>query len=249
MTTEDTNREYDKTQLRETSHGSMLHRDYSAHFFRYSFVRRFVNKTMSVLDIGCGQDRAISKILNGVENHFDSYVGVDLNKLKPTKNKRLTLYPEFNFVERYRELVEAYPNKFDVVISLESIEHMLKEHGQILLEGAYSLTKPGGTFLISTPCYDGVRMAKNHIHEYTIPELRESIEAAGFQIERRFGTFMDIKHIGKEMPDCRDPVIKEAIRLLRPKLTEYYDNDAISCIFAPLYPDKARNNVWVCRRP
>jgi len=32
-------------------------------------------------------------------------------------------------------------------------------------------------------------------------------------------------------------------------LSDYFDNDAISNIFGPLYPDHARNNLWVCRRP
>jgi hypothetical protein len=32
------------------------------------------------------------------------------------------------------------------------------------------------------------------------------------------------------------------------ELKDYYDNDALACFIAPLYPDMARNNLWVCRK-
>ena len=57
---------------------------------------------------------------------------------------------------------------------------------------------------------------------------------------------MDIKHIGKAESKV---VPKEAIAAVRKGLERYFDNDAISNIFGPLYEDSARNCVWVCRRP
>jgi hypothetical protein len=99
--------------------------------------------------------------------------------------------------------------------------------------------------LLSTPVYDGKRHAANHIHEYTVPELQSYIEKAGYVVERRFGTFMDIKHIGKADPiGCS----KAAVLEVRKALEQYFDNDAISNIFGCLYPDHARNNLWVCRK-
>lgn len=127
---------------------------------------------------------------------------------------------------------------FDIIVHYEVIEHMKVEHGLNMLKGCFALLKPGGAMLMSTPCYDGVRHAANHIHEYTVPELQKMTEKVGFKIEARYGTFMDIKHI-KKSP--YQDVAKE--------LSNYYDNDAISCIFAPLFPDAARNNLWVCRKP
>ena len=242
------NREFDKTQLRESGHGMSMGRDYSAHFFRWSFARRVLKKTDNVVEVGCGQDKPLSKVLNGQINHINSYLGVDLNKLKPSNNKRFRFIDEFNFVERYRELLEYQPEGFDALVTFECIEHMKAEHGHTMLQGCYEILKPGGRMFISTPCYDCRRMAKNHIHEWTIDELREGIERVGFTIDRRFGTFMDIKHIDKELPFGGEAVL-DAIRVLRPQLAEYYDNDAISCIFAPLYPDHARNNLWVCSKP
>jgi SAM-dependent methyltransferase len=239
-------RDYDKTQLHEAGHGQALGRDYSAHFFRWSFARRFIKMTDNVLDIGCGQDRPLSKLLlGGACAKVNHYTGVDLNKLKPSNSQRLTLHGEFNFNERYDELIVDH--RFDVVVHLEVIEHMKVEHGQAMLAACYEVLQPGGVMLMSTPCYDGVRHAANHIHEYTVDELKNYVEAAGFVVERRFGTFMDIKHIGKGTEDLFG--LQAAVAKVREQLSEYYDNDALSCIFAPLYPDAARNNLWVCRKP
>jgi len=237
-------RDYDTTQLHESGHGQSLHRDYSAHFWRWSFARNFIKKSDNVLEIGCGQDQPLSKILTrGATKSCNHYTGVDLNKLKPSKNVCLSFYGEFNFVERYKELLR--PEGWDIVVNYEVIEHMKIEHGINLLKAMYACLKPGGVLLLSTPCYDGVRHAANHIHEYTVPELQKYVEKTGFVVEHRFGTFMDIKHIGKGDSGVNSSHIKS----VRDALSQYFDNDAISCIFAPLYPDHARNNLWVCRKP
>ena len=251
-------RDYDTTQLHESGHGKTLHRDYSAHFFRWSFARRFINPTDNVLEVGCGEDKPLSKILTGgAAARVNTYVGVDMNKLKPSGSQRLTFIGEFNFVERYKEVVKLRPAGFDVVVNYEVIEHMKVEHGAKLLKAMLACLKPGGILLLSTPVYDGKRHAANHIHEYTVPELQKAIEKAGFKIEQRYGTFMDIKHIGKIAPQIMPPInppgtakdFQESVRQVAGALSRYFDNDAISNIFGPLYPDHARNNLWVCRKP
>ncbi len=239
-------REYDTTQLKENHHAKILHRDYSAHFFRWSFARRFITVKDVVLEIGCGEDKPLSKILTrNAGPYVYRYIGVDINPLKPAAHQRLTFLGEFNFVERWQELLKLEPAKFDVVVHLEVIEHMKVTHGAKLLRACYEVLKPGGVMLMSTPCYDGRRHAANHIHEYTVPELQKAVEKAGFMVEQRFGTFMDIKHIGKVAPTGCD---QAAVAAVRKALEAYFDNDAISNIFGPLYPDHARNNLWVCRR-
>lgn len=245
-------RDYDTTQLHEAGHGRTLHRDYSAHFFRWSFARRFVSAKDNVLEVGCGEDKPLSKILTGgAAAHVGHYTGVDLNKLKPSNSQRLEFHGEFNFVERYKELLKKRPEGWDVVVNYEVIEHMKVEHGANLLKAMFACTKPGGVLLLSTPVYDGKRHAANHIHEYTVPELQGYIEKAGYVIERRFGTFMDIKHIGKvepQIPGVDGKKMLDAIKQVRQGLEQYFDNDAISNIFGCLYPDRARNNLWVCRK-
>jgi 2-polyprenyl-3-methyl-5-hydroxy-6-metoxy-1,4-benzoquinol methylase len=258
-------REYDTTQLHESGHGKTLHRDYSAHFWRWSFARRFITAKDNVLEVGCGEDRPLSKILTGgAAPHVNTYVGVDLNKLKTSASQRLAFHGEFNFVEEYKKLLkQPLPNGksvgegFDVVVHYEVIEHMKVQNGAAMLRACFASLRPGGTMLMSTPCYDGKRHAANHIHEYTVPELQKSTEKAGFKVVRRFGTFMDIKHIKKAKPtagaDKQGELfgtdgLSAAVPVVAEALAQYFDSDAISNIFGPLFPDHARNNLWVCRK-
>lgn len=246
-TVERDTRDYDTTQLHEAGHGRTLHRDYTAHAMRWSFARRFVKVTDNVLEVGCGQDKPLSKILTGgAAARVNTYVGVDLNKLKPSGSQRLTFLGEFNFVERYKELIKLQPKGYDVLVTMEVVEHFHSRFMPKFLKGCFDCLKPKGVMLLSTPVYDGVRMAANHINEMDVPTLQKHIEKAGFKIRRRYGTFMDIRHIGKVDTDRAS---KSAILELRKALGEYFDNDMISNVFGPLYPDHSRNNLWVIERP
>lgn len=244
-------RDYDTTQLRESGHGKTLGRDYSAHFFRWSFARRFITTKHNVLEIGCGEDKPLSKILTGgASARVKNYVGVDMNKLKESAAKKLNFIGEFNFVTQHKKLKPHIPDGedgFDVIVHYEVIEHMKVEHGRKMLRNCFDLLKPGGVMLMSTPCYDGVRHAANHIHEYTVPELMKATNQAGFEVTERYGTFMDIKHAKKG--EGLEPDMQKAVKMMWGELANYYDNDALSCFFAPLFPDLARNNLWVCKKP
>ncbi len=246
--------EFDTTQLKLGGHGRTLHRDYSAHFWRWSFARRFITPKDSVLEVGCGEEKPLSKILTGgAAARVDRYVGVDLNKLKPSGSQRLDFYGEFDFTSKYRQIIKTH-GEFDVVVHYEVIEHMSVAHGRKLLKAAFACLKPGGVMLMSTPVYDGKRHAANHIHEYYVDELKKETEKVGFVVERRFGTFMDIRHItkarkGQVIPEGLDRETAMRIGEVAEHLSNYFDNDAISNIFGPLFPDHARNNLWVCRKP
>ena len=245
-------RDYDTTQLHEAGHGRTLHRDYTAHWGRWSFARRFITAKDHVLEIGCGEDKPLSKILTGgAAAHVNTYVGVDLNKLKPSASQRLTFIGEFNFVDRHKELLKMGhairpDGPYDIIVCMEVVEHFHSRFMPKFMKNCFECLKPGGAMLLSTPVYDGVRMAANHISEMDIPTLQKYVEKAGFKVERRWGTFMDIKHIGKADTDrCS----KASIAEVHKALAEYFDNDALSNVFGPLYPDRARNNLWLIRRP
>lgn len=225
-------REYDTTSLTEASHGYKVHRDYAAHFFRWGFVRRHVGNANHVLEIGCGADFPFRKSITYPMHVPARYVGVDLNPLaKAPSRGPWTFHGSFNFNERYAEL----GRDFDTVVSLEVIEHMTRAHGDELLRGAKHCLAPGGRFFLSTPVFDG-HAAANHVHEYTVPELREAVEAAGFVVVRRFGTFINQR-------DVKQVCTPEQWATLQ-GINEYYSTDVSACFLAPLFPDQARNNLW-----
>lgn len=240
-------RKFDQTFLDPNS--DIIHRDYAAHFFRWGFTKdRWIAKERSnVLDVGCGPDKPLFMALfGGIGAHFPAtYTGVDLSAIKPTRHHRTILYPNTNFVEEWKRILKER-GPFHVITNFEVIEHMpVAEGAEMLkafakcLDGSVDQWHPeGGVLLLSTPVYDGKARAKNHIHEYTIPELQAAIEKAGFRVLARYGTFMN-KNDAKR-------VMTPAQREVYMALSAFYSNDVLSTFLAPLHPDHSRNNVWVC---
>jgi len=234
-----TGRKFDKTSLHAHAQGYQVHRDYAAHFFRWGWVtRNFIRPEKRVLDIGCGPDAALVKVLaykaNGIPK---SYLGVDLNRLgsKMPGYRWCEFMSQFNFCADWKKLKPKGP--FDVITCLEVVEHMRMASMRQLLRGALNLLAPGGRLLLSTPVFNGYQ-AKNHINEMTIKTLQTELEHAGWRVLKRYGTFMsdnDRKKVAT--PDQND---------LIERLKEYYSTDVLACFLAPLYPDASRNNMWVC---
>lgn len=234
-------RDFDKTSLKYNQHGAWVHRDYASHFFRWGFAARMIKGGAKVLDIGCGTDQALVRILcykpSGLPKKL---IGVDYARVTPKFNPAwFELKSAFDFTTRWKELKKDGP--FDVITCFEVIEHMQKAHGAKMLKGCYELLTPKtGRLMLSTPVYDKkTGMAQNHIHEYGVDELQKSITKAGLYVEKRFGTFQTVLQAKQTQPEHRRTW--EALR-------SYYSDDVLACFLAPLYPELARNNFWLCQR-
>lgn len=242
--TRETTREFDQTFLDPDS--GIIHRDYIAHAFRWGFAkRRFIeHEKTRVLDVGCGPDKPLFLVLFGGIGGGDggfpaTYTAVDLNKVKPSRHQRTKIYDQTNFFVAWSAILKER-GPFDLITNFEVIEHMPAAKGQELLQLFKKCLAPGGTLLLSTPVYDGKARAKNHIHEYTIPELAAAIKKAGLVVRERYGTFANINDLKK--------VVSPAEREVMDKLRNWFGNDVMANFLAPLYPDVARNNTWVCGR-
>lgn len=248
--TKQAEREFDQTSLRRGGAGRTVHRDYMAHFFRWQYALRvmqdmqkksWLGRKPRVLDVGCGVDLPFMYVMTrNVGTIPASYLGVDMNKVKFSGSpKWAQVEGGFNFSRDWKKLLKKH-GQHDLVINFEVIEHMTVPNGRKLLRGLHGMVKISGVVLLSTPAFSG-KAAANHIHEYTIPELEREIVKAGFEVEQRQGTFMQVPKLKKAMKD-------KAHRQLFSELSRYYHNEALSVIFAPLYADEASNNIWTLRR-
>jgi 2-polyprenyl-3-methyl-5-hydroxy-6-metoxy-1,4-benzoquinol methylase len=262
-------RRFDKTQLKMSGHGRTVHRDYAAHvlrwefaarelpndhpelhpylksiFFKYGWVGRQVKQDMKILDVGCGQEQPLLYVLGkNIQTVPEVYVGVDYNRISKKSNVRWAkVYDEFDFVTNGLKLRDAH-GPFDLAVCFEVIEHMNTKDGALLLERIYECLTDDGKLYLSTPVFNG-SAAANHIHEYTVPELRDALEDTGFTVAERIGTFAskpDILHaIGKAGDVCAMDVYL--------RLEKWFGGDVMSVFMAALYPDASRNNLWVCTK-
>lgn len=254
-------RQFDKTQLRESHHGEMVHRDYLAHSMRWSWAARnseFGIGGKRVLDVGCGQDLPLWKA-TGRSMGFrpELYVGVDLNVLpaipgdSPSVRARTAIYSKTNFTDPavQNRLIREH-GLFNRITNFEVYEHMTPAHGLELLRGFHRCLTDDGFVILSTPVYNGQKMAANHINEPTVQELQDAFSAAGFTVVKRYGTFASVNDLKPAMRAWFadrgfDPA---AFDTLYESLQDYHSNEVLSNFVAPLIPDASRNNVWVARK-
>lgn len=257
-------RRFDKTQLRISGHGRIVHRDYAAHvlrwrfvanqvsylndiFFKYGWTHRQLEAGLSILDIGCGQDQPLLYVIGARKDLVpECYLGIDLNRIMKKSHVRWAeIWDEFDFVNHHERVLAKY-TPFDVAVCFEVIEHMAPADGDKLLAGIFECLRPGGVAYISTPVFNGLAAA-NHIHEHTVSELQMAVERAGFKVEKRIGTFAS-------KPDVKAACAANGEEGKRhwqtyQELEHWFGGDVMSTFLSALYPDSSRNNLWILVKP
>ena len=243
---------FDKTHL-SIANGlktSCIHRDYITHCFRWSFTaNRCGNKPINkskrkILDFGCGKDIPLldTFMSSRLSQCFEKYVGVDLNKISIPSHRQgvfkndkfdCRIYQNTNIMDMTREEL----GEVNTITSFEVFEHCPPEFVAPILTHLHSLNAEDGEFIYSTPLFNG-KAAKNHVNEMTRDCFGWLLEETGHTIIENYGTF------GSQ----RDykPLLTEAELAMVEKLQAYHCPDVLSNFIAPLYPEAARNNLWVC---
>ncbi len=99
-----------------------------------------------VLDIGCGNGSVAARIVKS----GCTIVGIDLSEYGIQIAKEICPAGRFEVLPANAEILENLGEKpFDVVYSLEVIEHLYDPRG--FLAGCFAATRSGGTFVCSTP--------------------------------------------------------------------------------------------------
>jgi len=255
------NREFDKTHLSvdQAEQRGFIHRDYLAHCFRWTHVVKYLGQkqryqTAEILDIGCGKETPLIKTLYTSKMTPPRYTGVDINNIPLTdihdkisaKGCDLSIIGNCNFVEENYFDKNSDPaistvKPFSVITCFEVLEHMHPRHVLPTLKRIHALLQPGGRAFISTPVYNG-KAAANHINEMTYHAMRNLLIEAGFCIEARYGTFAS----QSEYKGRLDYILEApGANKIFDMMSEYYDSNVMSTIFAPLIPSMSRNVMWV----
>lgn len=156
------------------------------HLNRYNFAKNYcIDK--DILDIACGTGYGSY----GISSVANSVVGVDVSE-QAIEFARNNFVRENLAFEKNNCLEIKFEDKFGVVISFETIEHLDKNSRQIFLSLIHKSLKKDGLFIISTPNkrvtspYTVKPLNQFHIMEFTKNQLEEELSEL-FEINSWFG--------------------------------------------------------------
>ena len=227
-----------------------IHRDNIAHCLRWTHVAKWMGnpknrKDCVMLDIGCGKDMPMAKMLMTSRLASDGlvYVGLDYNKLEMPKAFENTKWKPTIIDKVAFPDVQLPHEKYDVVTCFEVLEHVEPLHAYKMLEGIKNLLSEDGMAFLSTPVYDPkVGAADNHVNEMTYATMQLMLHKVGLEVDAHYGTFASIK-------DYKEMIEKDDLDAVFSRLRDYYDSNYLATIFAPLYPHRARNVLWRVKLP
>lgn len=225
-----------------------IHRDYVAHCFRFSHAAKKIQacwKTATILDVGCGKEMPLPRLIYTSKMRPLHYVGIDVDETPLPEMLEKCTFPCDKLVgdiadcELFSDLgFEKQPN---FITCFEMMEHVELKHAQRCLAAIHNCMSADGLFMVSTPVYNLKDVAGNHVNELTYAAFGAMLEDAGFAIEANYGTFASQSEL---KPVIEDTPAGEVFDALRP----YYDSNVLSVIFAPMFPQQSRNVLWDCRR-
>jgi hypothetical protein len=251
----------------------ILHRDLISHTLRWTHVAKFMHahgayKDARVLDVGCGRDVPLARMLYSNRLLVKEYVGVDYNASEKFDksmfdNGRFNVHTfgkvdfasnqvwfdkdvDDNHVMNIRgDNAEDYFRMPNIITCFEVFEHVEPAHGKAMLlrfAETMRLSAENGLapiLFLSTPVWNVSDCAANHVSEIKHAALGWLIEECGLEVQKMYGTFASIR-------DYRDKMFTEypGSKAIYDILAGYYDTNMLANVFAPLYPADSRNCLW-----
>jgi len=158
-------------------------KEFPDHQQRYEFAINRINLKMVIADMACGVGYGtwlMSKNANYV-------IGVDISDVALT-------HANANFKEINNEFIHGndynFEDKFDMVISYETIEHMDEKAGDDFLRKIRRSLKSDGILIMSTPINKTAvkhNVTEFHVREYDDLEFPEKLKANGFNVIEMYG--------------------------------------------------------------
>jgi SAM-dependent methyltransferase len=231
----------------------VFHRDQFAHYLRWTHILKESQIGEVICDFGCGSGNLAEVLYRNKKKQY-SYLGIDIREKTIEKAKesfKNVPWIEFEVADLCKDDFWYQDILADRVCSFEVIEHIGKQNAPKFLQNFKACGSKNATYYLSTPNHDAqVGAAGNHtydsgdgrgvaVQEFDHKELQALIEQE-FTIVNKYGTFASVKDY-KHLMD-------EAQRDIFERLKPYYDSNLISVIMAPMFPEQARNCLWVLKR-
>lgn len=138
---------------------------------RYRMIaNNIIDLPLDVVDLGCGTGMCDAVLLESRPSLL--ITGVDISDCPPT-------LPFLNkYVQGEVTKTGLSSESFDYAISCEVLEHL--EDPQKLVDEMFRLLRVGGKALLTTPLLNKLP-SNEHVWEFSIPDVQEMFEKAGFR--------------------------------------------------------------------
>ena len=155
-------------------------------------AKKFLKKSMIVLDVGCGDGRMEELLAPSVKK----IIGVD-NQKRPLEFAKL-LVTKTNVEFRLSGKTLPVENgSMDAVMCFDVIEHITLNSVSSFVKDIKRVLKKNGTFIVTTPNrkelrgrFFGHRVDTKHYQEFTIKELQELLQKNGFEVKYTTGIYV-----------------------------------------------------------
>lgn len=158
---------------------------FADHLERYHFAKKYCDGAV-VLDVACGSGYGTQMLSNVAKK----VVGLDVDATSVDYCKSHIHKDNCEFLLWDWVRIPFDDNTFDVVVSFETIEHIVDYHG--FMKEVKRVLKPGGTLILSTPNYMW-EVYKNiyHVSNFTTIHLVDLFH----QYYKDFKVYYQGKHI------------------------------------------------------
>jgi 2-polyprenyl-3-methyl-5-hydroxy-6-metoxy-1,4-benzoquinol methylase len=181
-----------------------------SHYKRYEMAKTQIEKDFVVGDMACGSGYG-SMMLSEM---CDEIHGVDIDETTINEiSKRYETQKKVNF--HISNLLDIdFENKFDMIVSFETVEHFEELEIKNLMEKFHKALKNGGTIMFSTPYNQPKTQASMKWHKtfYIIEDKMKELLNGFFEIEKIW--YQDYQtHFLKEEIETKDFIICKAKKI------------------------------------
>jgi len=181
----------------------------------YLFANQFVEGQV-VLDAACGYGYGSYLFAQTAKR----VTGVDLDP--GCANYAIEHYRAENLEYHQMDVTDLAfkDNRFSVVVSIETMEHLPPEKTEIYLDELKRVLKPGGTLVLSTPNRTATatreKPMSGHINEKTVAELRKLINSRF--VNTKFYYFLrapQSSETRRPSPSANSTIFRKSLRFLK----------------------------------
>lgn len=161
---------------------------------RYKFAASQIRQNATILELGCSDGIGAPLLLKQGQN----YTGVDLDKPSLESAKHHLESEKYTFI--YDDFMGKIYGSFDVVVSLDVVEHIYQEHEDTYFQTVVNNLTPGGFCIIGTPnqtadTYASEPSKLGHVNLYTQDRLMSKLNES-FHHVFPFGMNDEVMHTG-----------------------------------------------------